>query len=64
MHTNICPCKNCEDREAGCHVTCAKYIGWKKIEDENKQKIINIKTKNREHYTFRKAQVEKAMRRH
>lgn len=23
-----CPCKDCTDREIGCHSTCEKYIGW------------------------------------
>ena len=23
-----CPCKDCTDREIGCHSTCEKYINW------------------------------------
>lgn len=24
-----CPCRNCADRQAGCHSICAKYTKWK-----------------------------------
>ena len=23
------PCKNCEQRQVGCHSSCEKYIKWK-----------------------------------
>lgn len=27
------PCKDCTEREVGCHSKCKKYIEWKKRED-------------------------------
>ena len=38
MSTTICPCKNCEDRNASCHSTCKDYIDWKKQHDEMVEK--------------------------
>lgn len=26
---NNSPCYKCEERSAGCHDTCAKYVDWK-----------------------------------
>lgn len=25
---SVCPCKDCADREAGCHTRCKRYIEW------------------------------------
>jgi len=25
----ISPCKNCEDRDTGCHASCERYLTWK-----------------------------------
>jgi hypothetical protein len=29
MKAPECPCRNCADRQAGCHSSCAKYTKWK-----------------------------------
>ena len=38
---NKTPCKNCppEVRPEACHVTCEKYISWKKEHDELREKM-------------------------
>lgn len=36
----IAPCKDCEDRELGCHSKCEKYIEYKKCSDLKKEEII------------------------
>lgn len=34
------PCKDCPDRQVGCHSTCEKYIEFKKEADEQRLKRI------------------------
>lgn len=34
------PCKDCPDRQVGCHSTCEKYIEFKKEADEQRQERI------------------------
>ena len=34
------PCKDCADREVGCHSTCKAYIEWVKYE-KTKYEIVN-----------------------
>lgn len=41
-----CPCKECTDREIGCHSKCSKYADWK-TEHEKIKNIINKKTLDR-----------------
>jgi hypothetical protein len=33
-----CPCKNCLERELGCHGTCADYKRWAKENEKAKHK--------------------------
>ena len=39
----IAPCKDCPDRELGCHTSCGKYIAYRKTQDEynDKNRAIN-----------------------
>lgn len=32
------PCKDCNERGAGCHSKCEKYNNWQKIQLEEKRK--------------------------
>lgn len=34
------PCKDCEDRELGCHSKCEKYIEYKKYSNLKREEII------------------------
>jgi hypothetical protein len=34
-----CPCKGCNDREAGCHSRCSAYDEWHKDYEKVKSKI-------------------------
>lgn len=38
----LAPCKDCEDREVGCHAGCEKYLAYKK--EREKLNKINAKT--------------------
>lgn len=38
MNRDTTPCKNCEDRAPACHSKCDKYIEWRKVYDEKKEK--------------------------
>ena len=33
------PCKDCKERQVGCHSTCEKYLEWNKAWVENKTEI-------------------------
>ena len=33
------PCKDCKERQVGCHSTCEKYLEWNKKWVDNKIKI-------------------------
>ena len=46
-------CKDCADREIGCHGTCEKYITAKKGWDEERSKIYAERSKTIEYDTFR-----------
>ena len=30
-------CKGCKDRAVGCHITCERYIKWKKEQEKKKR---------------------------
>lgn len=32
------PCGNCEDRHAGCHAECEKYLTWSKERREARER--------------------------
>ena len=42
------PCKNCTDRDPGCHAHCEKYIGWKKGYLDERKAINDVKYKDYE----------------
>lgn len=46
---NDAPCKNCKDRtvEPNCHITCQKYIEFKKKRDKDLETIRISKQKYR-----------------
>ena len=35
---DICPCKKCSDRHAGCHGRCSAYKNWRDSMDEVRDK--------------------------
>ena len=41
----IAPCKDCENREIGCHGNCEKYKAWKAELQEMKKQIGKEKMK-------------------
>lgn len=48
-----CPCKNCGDREVGCHGSCEAYRSWRAHMDERNNKIRNNKNKHKEYHEYR-----------
>ena len=69
MCREICPCRGCserfvdEDNGSCCRTTCDKYADWKKNEDIRKKQISDYMNKNNEIRSFKKEQVEKALKR-
>ena len=58
------PCKNCLDRELGCHSTCEKYIQFQvdnRAETEARRSILY---ENNQHISFLAEQKRKRMRSH
>lgn len=43
MEKLIQPCRNCTEREQGCHCHCEKYKKWKIAFDERKKTIEEAK---------------------
>lgn len=41
------PCKECTNRNLGCHAICEKYLAAHKENTELREKIYEIKQKNR-----------------
>ena len=37
------PCKGCEDREIGCHSHCDRYAEFRKVVDEKREMIKELK---------------------
>lgn len=33
------PCKDCKNRELGCHSKCEQYVNWRKLHIEEKQRL-------------------------
>lgn len=46
------PCKNCADREVGCHAKCTRYSEWKTVSGDMKYNnyIANAKERMVEDY--------------
>lgn len=42
------PCKDCEEREVGCHSTCEKYIEYKEIHEKETEAIKRERQKESE----------------
>lgn len=40
-HPSKPPCKDCDDRELGCHSKCITYNSWKEKDMNFKRKIYN-----------------------
>lgn len=58
----VCPCRDCTDRQCGCHSHCEKYKGWRKEYDERKKKIDESKHNESEYLNYvteRKRQIFK-----
>lgn len=47
------PCKDCVDREIGCHSVCEKYIQYLKEKDEYNKKVSNARKKENDILSFR-----------
>lgn len=39
MKSNIPPCKDCDQRQAGCHARCPAYISWRKQMNETRKEL-------------------------
>jgi hypothetical protein len=46
-------CKDCADREIGCHATCERYITAKKEWDEERHRVSVERSKIAEYDAFR-----------
>lgn len=40
------PCKDCKERELGCHSKCEKYLAFKLERDKEQEQIRKIKETN------------------
>lgn len=58
------PCKDCLDREVGCHATCQKYQEFNQENTKKKELIRSYKMIHNEHVSFIRQQQERARRSH
>ena len=56
------PCKDCIDRELGCHVVCEKYKKFRKEYEEEKEKILAIKRVQNQNISYIEYQSERRRR--
>lgn len=56
------PCRNCENREVGCHATCDRYINWKAEHIKSKRK--RFEQKQTDYQYMAVASIRKAKRLH
>lgn len=55
MKSRINCCKDCEDREVGCHAVCEKYLSEKaEVEKENERRRKQIEQKAINEYLDRR----------
>ena len=47
------PCKDCKEREVGCHAACKKYAGYCKELESWKQTVKAAQTEGQEADSFR-----------
>lgn len=59
----LSPCKDCPDREVGCHGKCEKYINYQKENSEVKKYIAKEKKKNNVLNSHQIEEVRKTKRR-
>lgn len=61
---NKAPCKDCPDRQVGCHSTCEKYLAFRKERNELNEKTYKQKEVEYADYTrYMRASREKQKQR-
>lgn len=58
----ITPCKDCEERYAGCHSKCELYIDWKKVHEAEKKRIDDERNKEIATYNDHRIRVRHFLR--
>lgn len=48
MLKQLSPCRDCQDRQLGCHSDCDKYKEWKNFFDADKKKYQDDKEKQKQ----------------
>ena len=41
------PCRECENRETGCHARCPLYAEWKRAVEERKNTVYGLRHQDR-----------------
>ena len=54
----LAPCKDCENREIGCHSRCVAYIKYKKELNDTKKSIIECQ----DYETYKNGKIKKMQR--
>ena len=60
MNRYMSPCKDCENRELGCHSNCEKYLEFRKVIDHKNKEY----RKNKEIYEYALASITKSQMKH
>lgn len=58
------PCKDCKDRQLGCHDKCNKYLGFKIENEKTKNMIRESKREHNLHIEYLAREKAKRLRAH
>lgn len=64
MGAGICPCKDCPDREVGCHSGCDRYAEWCQRRRKLHEQIREMYRGAREFGSFRRKTFESVRRKY
>lgn len=56
------PCKDCQEREAGCHTRCPDGLEWDRQEKARRDKISAEKAREKDYSEFKAYTVERTKR--
>lgn len=56
MKAPECPCRDCADRQAGCHSSCNAYMEW---QAKNKEYVKAVMEKRMQEYIMRDYEAKK-----
>lgn len=57
------PCKDCLDRQIGCHSSCEKYLEWNRQHKKDKEELDKKRAYDKQATTYQVESIRKAAKR-